>query len=98
MAINGCKTAICQSTSFWDTLYVFLIRNLHFFPFFKRSTYVDTFHNWGTAYKIEFDIKINGPIAGADLNGYVNIFHMSTLKPGESETGTLYILGQLNLS
>ena len=55
---------------------------------------MDTFHNWGTTYKIEFDIKINGPIAGADLNGYVNIFHMSTLKPGESETGTLYILGQ----
>ena len=53
---------------------------------------MDTFHNWGTTYKIEFDIKINGPIAGADLNGYVNIFHMSTLKPGESETGTLYIL------
>ena len=55
---------------------------------------MDTFHNWGTTYKIEFDIEIKGPISGADSNGYVNIFRMSTLKPGESETGTVYILGQ----
>ena len=56
-----------------------------------RSNFVDTFHNWGTTYKIEFDIEIKGPISGADSNGYVNIFRMSTLKPGESETGTIYI-------
>ena len=48
---------------------------------------MDTFHNWGRMYKIEFDIQINGPIIGGDSNGYVNIFRMSTLNVGESETG-----------
>ena len=48
---------------------------------------MDTFHYWGRSYKIEFDIKVNKPIVGADSNGYVNIFRMTTLKTGESETG-----------
>ena len=48
---------------------------------------MDTFHYWGRSYKIEFDIKVNKPIVGADSNGYVNIFRMTTLKSGESETG-----------
>ena len=37
MARNGCKTAICHSTSFWDTLYVVLF--LLEMSFYVSSSY-----------------------------------------------------------
>ena len=56
---------------------------LHFF----RSGITDTFSNWGRSFKIEFDIIVNGPIIDATL-GWVDIFGMSVLKPGQTEYST----------